>query len=303
MQKIVVYVDVLVTLNFVINYLLLGIARRIAGREKRTLRQILAALLGAAASLVILLPGFGPWLLMGVKLLLSAAMVLLCFRFATWRQLFRDWLLFFIVSFLFGGVMSAIQALCSPSRMVVHNGAVYLHISPLWLIGVAAVSYLLLGLFNRTLRAQVLPAGRYTVLLQLGEKQVRLRGILDTGNALRDRFTDTPVLVCGLVPLKPLFSPAADGLPEGLSGAALFEALFPLGLRELRLLPCQTVSSSGMLVAFRPDRAVVEGREGACELQNILVGIGDMGRHRQVDALLSPAMVRVEQNRKAGNQV
>jgi stage II sporulation protein GA (sporulation sigma-E factor processing peptidase) len=157
--------------------------------------------------------------------------------------------------------------------------------------------------FNRTLRAQALEIGRYIVRLQLGERCVQLQGLLDTGNALRDRFTDTPVLVCSFSALKPLFSPAADSLPDGLQGPALFEALFPLGLRELRLLPCQTVSSDGMLVAFRPDRAVITGKSGTCELQNILVGIGQMGHHKRAEALLSPAMVRVEVNRKAGNQV
>ena len=55
-MPLIIYVDVLIVLNFIVNYLLLAVSTRLSGGKASRLRLALAALIGAFFSLTIFLP-------------------------------------------------------------------------------------------------------------------------------------------------------------------------------------------------------------------------------------------------------
>ena len=256
-----VYLDELFVLNFVVDYLLLLAAGRLAGEVLLRRRLALGALLGAGYAAAVFLPGGGFLLHPLCKLAAAAGMVLAGYGGS--RRLLRVSLVFLAVSAAFGGGILALQALGSRS-LAMENGVLSSTLDlPLILLS-AAVCYVgLTLLFQRGARhggpRELVPA-----VLRLEGRRVALTALVDTGNTLTDPATGRPVMVAEGEKVGALFpagrAPTAEELRDP---AALLERLDRQGWRgRCRLLPYQAVGvECGMLLALRLDGARVGGEE------------------------------------------
>jgi len=107
--------------------------------------------------------------------------------------------------------------------------------------------------------------GRVRARLRQGERSLVLVALRDTGSALRDPLTGAPVLIAGEERLYPLLSPPLRAALRESRGRPPEERLEDLWARGLgsgfRLLPYKSVGvEKGLLLAFRPEAAELEGR-------------------------------------------
>ena len=244
-----IYVDILLVINYLVNLLLLTGTAKIAGRNPRGRRIVAAALLGAVCSLTIFLPFMPLWLSLLEKLAVSAGIVLVAFRWLSGRVFARELLLFFAVTFCFAGMMLGLWFLLRPRWMTYHNGVVYFDISAFTLLVSSVLAYAVLEICRRLLRHGRLQREVCRVTLSLGRRSVRLTGLVDTGNTLREPFSGTPVILCGLEDIAPLLSAATVEM--------LCHGGFARGERcdlPLRGVPYSAVGAQGVLPAFRGGR-------------------------------------------------
>jgi len=253
----VVYIDALFLLNFVVNYLLLLAAAKLAGEVLRRLRLALAAAMGALYAALIFFPGMG-WLVHPLCKLAAAIVMLLC-AFGGSRRLLRVGLVFFGVSAAFGGGIFAIQLL-GGQKLTLKNGVFYSAMDLRLILLSAAACYGVLTLvFQRTARhgprRDLVPA-----MLTLEGRKIALTALVDTGNTLTDPVTNRPVMVAEGEKLREIF-------PQG-EGPTWEELRDPVGTMErlsagenrgrFRLLPYRAVGvDCGMLLALRVDEVKV----------------------------------------------
>ena len=250
-MEVTVYADVLMAVNFLIDYLLLLFCGRLGGRAIFRRRLLLGALIGALVSLVIFLPPLPFWAMTGIKLLSAAAMVALAFRWQGVRGFCWDVFLFFTVSFLLAGICLGLWLGFGAGGLFCRNGVTYFQVSLPVLLGTVSGAYLLLTLYDRLRRS---PAGETAaVTLSRNGRTIRLRALRDSGNRLKEPFSGSPVAVAELAPVLSL-------LTEEEAAAALAPD-YPTGESppSLRPVPCRTVQGAGLLPAFRPDRVEVTG--------------------------------------------
>ncbi len=293
-MKTGIYVDVLLTVNFVINYLLLRLSCTIAGRTRSIGRLLLSAGVGALGSLIIFLPLQNTLVLTGFKLLLSGAMVAIVAGRCPVRQFLFDWLIFFVVNFFFAGLMLALWVLRAPDGMFYYNGVVYFDLSVFTLLGVTTLAYLLFSLFQRKFRAQTaLPALCQATLVVQGHS-IDLTARMDTGNGLQDPYSGAPVALCTLEPLRAL--PCLQNVSPDLPLAQQLQQL-----PGFRLIPYGTVGHRGMMPAFHPDRITWQGVEGPVYCEDFLLAVTpERPRGMACDLLLHPQMVERQLNRSRG---
>ena len=261
-MEIGVYVDVLLVLNFIIDYLLLLFCGRLAGRRIHRRRLLAGALLGALVSLAIFLPPMGFWLLAGVKLGSACAMVRLSFPWQGAWAFAREVFLFFTVSFLLAGICLGLWLGLGVGGVLCYNGVTYFDVSILSLLLSITAAYLLLGAYAR-LRG--LPEEeRCTASITWQGRSVTLPALRDSGNRLTEPFSGLPAAVAGLEALQPLL--------DAESMAAILSRQLPeTGL--LRPIPCRTAYGGGLLPAFRPDRVELQGAEGALLVEELYIAI------------------------------
>lgn len=253
-----IYIDVLLILNIYVNYFLLRATARLTHTVITGRRLAVTAAIGSLTSLTILLPPLGAMLNLLIKIAAALLLVFIAFGKRKPRTYIYLCGIFFVVNFVFAGVVMAMSLLLNPSRMLTNNSSLYIDFSLLNLIIFTAASYFAVCFIRRGLDKSAVGDKKFRVIINMGAKSVDLPAISDSGNLLRDAFSGAPVIVCGLEELGGII-PCRGAVDE---------------LKGFRMIPCSTVTGSSVIPVFRPDRVSIY-TEGSSEKKNVdaLVGI------------------------------
>ena len=257
----VVYIDALFLLNFVVDYLLLLCAGRLAGEVLHRERLALGAALAGAYAAAVSLPGMG--FLLHPLCKLAAAVLALLIGYGGSRRLLRVTLVFFAVSAAFAGGILALELL-GGRGLTLENGVFSSAMDLRLILLSAAGCYVVITLlFQRSARHTAARQELVPAVLTLDGRRVALTALVDTGNTLTDPATGRPVMVAEGEKVAGLFpSGQAPDEADLRDPVAALERLSQAGfLGRCRLLPYQAVGvECGMLLSLRLDGARV-GRE------------------------------------------
>jgi len=274
-----IYVDVLIVLNWYINYfILLGTAKITHIGFKRR-RLVLSALVGAISSLLIMLPPMNFIISVVIKLILSTILVLIAFGLKKFSTISKMSLYFCVISFIFAGMIMALKSLLNSNAISTNNSYVYADFSLGFLIVSTALCYGLLCLLRYFIDRNTGATGEWVLNITYDNRSTRLKGLADTGNALTDTFSGKPVIVC-----------SKDSLVNILGTYNLdnIVSMDSLKLKGFRLIPYSTISNSGVIVSFVPDRVTITNlSNGHSKEVDVLIGIsGDCS-----DAIFNPKIL------------
>lgn len=177
-----VYVDVLLVVNFFMTLLLLLLTAALTKQPRRTGRLCIAAMLGAAYSLILLVPKLPTWVVMLSKIAVALVLVLAAFGFGSVKKYLRCLLCFLAANFVLLGFIVGVWLLFRPRRIVVKNSAVYFDLPARTLLLLALAAYVLALLILRLYEKH---AGRRALLeltVDTGARQVRCFALADSGN-------------------------------------------------------------------------------------------------------------------------
>lgn len=287
----VVYIDVLFAVNLILNYFILLTVSRMLHRQDKRLRLLLGAMVGAVYALLILLPEMSFLFTAMLKILLSIGIVLAAYRVNGFKSLLQLTLLFYLVSFLFGGLIFALYMFCTPPGMLMRNGVVYFDISPVTLILFAGVCYVAITLLSRLVRRH--ESHFYRLALTVDGKTISISALLDTGNSLCEPLSGMPVLVAEygavqtLLPrsLRPMFQKGLLQTLPDLEGTS-WE-------KRLRMVPYGGLNGKGgVLPAFRPDELAVTIKNKTVKIKDVFIAVcgGRLSSDGRYRALLTPLL-------------
>lgn len=277
-----VYLDVLVSVNFLVDYFLLYAAGQLSASAISRVRLCLGALVGAVFSCSILLPPL-PFPLNGLLTAVSCGlMTLTAFGFGGWRRFARSALWLGAVTVCYGGLMLAVWLLASPRGLIINNGAVYIDIPPGLLVLATVVCYAVTSLFSGRMRRRNLIRSRCRVEICHRGQRVSLEAIVDTGNLLTEPFSGLPVIVAEREALGPVLPEGVDDFGrEGLSPESP-----PPGLR---VVPYSGVGGGGVMLAFRPQSVTAALPGARPKAADAYIGILTAGRvGRELHAIVNP---------------
>lgn len=263
-----VYLDLLLVLNGFIDGLLLSAVAAFRHLPHTRFRLLLGSAVGAASSLIILLPALPMPLLLLFDVLAAAAMVLCAFAFTTWHSYLRSVGMLFFLSALFSGISTLLCFFLSPKGFYVFNGVVYYDVSPLLLLACTLVCYGVARGYECLSSRGVKPAKTLTLLAENRGQTVRFSALHDTGFSLCDGFSGNPVI-----------------LVDETVCAPLLPADFQTAKSGFRLVPCHTVAGDRLLYAFRPERLTVWTETGETPLSGSLLALSDQLKNEPYDAL------------------
>lgn len=249
-----VYIDELFFINLVINYLLLLSCAMLCGTAIRRTRFLFGAALGACYACLIFFPELGPLYTVWGKAAFSLLMSLASYGYQGMRAFLRRSFVFYVVSFAFGGAMTALFRLAPAG-----GGALRTGLSAPVLIAVSLGAYVLMALFLRgapKLSERAPPRAR--VEITLFGKSVELEAMVDTGNRLQDPMTNERVVVAEYRSVRSVLPHDVRAILDvfGVADAAgTLRMLADAGLAErFRLLPFSAVGTkTGLLLVLRAD--------------------------------------------------
>lgn len=279
----IIYVDVLLFVNAVVDYLLICAASAVLRKSMKSKRKIIAAFVSSLFSLCVFLPDLGVIGDIAVRLAASAVTVLVGFGYGNFRSFLRAFSAFFAVTFIYGGAMTAVYAIFSPEKMAVENGVVYYDVSLAALLVLSTVIYVLMVLLKKITARDCELAKRCDVTLKYKSVAVTSSAMVDTGQSVKDLFSDSVVLVVDRPTAVRLFGSAEA---EALIGA---ETSFDVSCTErFRMIPIETVSGTKLLPAVKIDGAVIKDGAKTYRLHKPIAAIGEMTGSRDYSVIIPP---------------
>ena len=281
----VVYADVLLFLNTIVNYYIVALTAKVCRVNKKWYRYVFAAFVGALFSLYIFLPKLNFILELIIKLVCSAVVVLIGFGFENVKKFARRSVIFYLISFLYAGLMLAFWSIFKPNGMVIHNSVVYFNISPLILIVLSVIFYVVLVVFKRIYSHKISNTASCEIEIFCEGKSVKFPAIIDTGHSVGDLFSDSEIIFVSESRAKKLFA-VTDPL-------FLDEKM----KKRYRAIPCKTVDGTAVLDAFRCDKAIVltENKNYECHLP--IVAVSKHINSCDYSAIISPEILEADKEK------
>lgn len=227
----IVYADVVIGLNFLVDYLLILGTYRLTGKTNSTIRALIGSVLGAVYSGLCLIPQF--YCISG-EVCRALVLALICIvSFGIDCCTFRRSVIFLILSMSLGGLALGIGngsfwsvlCCCFGLYLVVCSG----------ILDVSAKKYIKAELYYR------------------GVSRV-ITALLDTGNMLRDPISGEAVLIVGPEIAQEMLGITQEQLNDPI------KAISELQIIGMRILPYSSVGKQrGMLLALRMDKVKLNG--------------------------------------------
>lgn len=255
-----IYLDVVLIENLCMNYIILFATGFIIKTKLHHIRLILSALVGGIYAILSYMQFFPFYSNMAVKIVLSICMVYIAFFPKGVKALFKYLVMFYLVSFAFGGCAFALLYFVKPEDIFMLNG-VYIGTYPIKIAllgGVVGfvITYVAFKVVkNRMSRKNLI----YDIEVKLNEKSVYIKAMLDTGNQLREPITGEPVIVVEKEKLYEILPANILNNINKIIGGDWAKNEEVLDYRtRFRMIPFQSIGKqNGLLLGFRVDEVNV----------------------------------------------
>jgi len=267
---IVIYADVLFIVNFFITLLLLEITAKAGKRNPKNLRLVISSALGGAYSLIILVENIPVALMLLSKIAFAVIVILISFSFGRLKSFLSMLFIFLFSNFVFLGIIAGLQMLFHSDKISINNGEIYFDINARQLLLASLMAYaascMLIRLYNKKLASGEI----YSVVIQNGGRELSLFALSDTGNKLREPFSDAPVIIVK---------------------SELLEGFFDES--RARIIPASTVNSKSFLSAYKPECIKVKTPNGWQRIDNAYVALSNEINSKSFSAIINPEILSV----------
>ncbi len=286
-MEVEVYADLLFLINAGMDGLCFSITARLLHRRPRGWRMALGAGIGGVyAVLALLLTVNAGWAL-AADILVCLGMCAVVFGLREGRGvrgLLGTAAVYTALSLVMGGVMTALFNLCNRiglSDALPHGGEGI----GAWLFLVASVVGSVLSLRGGRLCRRSATVRICDVCVELDGRSVTVRGLVDSGNLLRDPLGGRAVICLSPTAARRILPPSWESVLRS-GGNDLSGVTDTRDLRRLRLIPAGGATGDGLMPGFRPDRVLLYPEEGrAARSTSTPEGRGRTGRI--VDAVVA----------------
>ena len=271
-MKTVIYLDVLLLVNFLVAYLLLRAVGFLCGAPPGFLRTCAGAVPAALSTLILLAPPMPAAACILYQAVSAAGICRAAFPFRGWRGFARQTVWYFLLNMGLAGAVLLALSRDLPLGVQTNNLAVYWAVSPTLLVGSAAGVYFVLRLVLALFGAPKDTENWQLRLSLNGANAPPLNALLDTGFLLRDPLSGQSPILVSYNSLRGTLPPAISVFLERYFAGGCPE--FPPGI-PVRLIPCKTAGGMRTLPAVGGFFARLSGPGNPRQAERVLVVFTD----------------------------
>ena len=269
----VIYLDTLIFVNTVIDYLILSLSLRLANIQARIQKVIIAALVGGFSSVYILVENSNFLLDILFKFSSSLLIILIVVGFSKLYTFFKLLFVFFGLNLLYCG---GLLFLCENKwglPVYEENLTGYFDIPIIYIILFTCVYYAFIWAFSK-IRKKDVSTKFCRAYVYIQDDIISVQGMIDTGNTLEDSLSTAPVIIFDKVKYNLLLSK--------VNSSDL--------IRRQRVIPVKTIGNAGLLNAIRCDKLEIILNEKRYEFQKVIVAESLVELDSSIQAIL-PAYI------------
>lgn len=273
-----IYIDIVIIENLIMNYIILCATGIVSKIKIKHLRLIMASLLGAVYSVVAYMKILEIYSNIVLKILLSVIIVYIAYNPQTVKKLWKTLVMFYLVSFVFGGVAFSLIYIVKPQDIIMKNG-LFLGTYPLKTIILGAiVAFTIIIIAVKIIRKKFTTKDMICdIEIMLNNKKINTKALIDTGNMLKEPITNTPVVVVEKTLLYECIPKEILNNINQIIGGDLEkipQQIQSQYISKLKLIPFSSLGKqNGMLLGIKVQQIKIVKESEEITKENIIVGI------------------------------
>ena len=272
-----IYIDVVLIENLIMNYIILFATGIILKIKISHIRIIIASLLGAIYSIIAYVGTLQIYSNIILKIILSILIIYISFNPQSIKKMWKEVVIFYLVSFAFGGVAFALIYVIKPQNILMRNG-LFLGTYPLKTVMIGAiVAFIIIITAFKIIKTKISKGDMFCYIeMKINNKIIKTIAMVDTGNCLKEPITNVPVVVVEhtllyeCVPKQIL-----DNLEKIIGGdfTKVDEEIKNKYISKLKLIPYSSLGKqNGMLLGIKPEYFKVINEEET-KNKDVIIGI------------------------------
>lgn len=231
----VIYIDVLIFINTIINYLLICCVRCFLCLKSAQFKIIISALIGSLFSLAVFFDELNLIFSFILKLLCASVMCFIAFMKTDIYTYVKSILATFIFTIAFTSLVILFCQVLKPKNIAIVNDIFYVHINPLLLIFISFIFYLLFCILKKVLEHNAFDS-LVNVRIVISDKEYIYKGKIDTGNSVTEPFSGAPVIIT----------------EQSVFG----DYIIP----KPRIIPFQVLNGNGYVLGVKPQKLYIDDK-------------------------------------------
>lgn len=277
-----IYIDVVLIENLIMNYIILLATGLILKIKIKHIRLIIGSLLGAIYTIIGYMGILEIYSSFILKIILSIMIVYIAYYPQTLKKMWKELLFFYLTSFVFGGVAFSLIYIVKPQEIIMKNG-LFLGTYPLKTVILGAiVAFVIIITAFKIIKSKISKKDLICeITVEIEDKKIITKALIDTGNMLKEPITNTPVVVIERTLLYDVIpKEILNHLEEIIGGdfKEIPEEIKNKYVSKLKLIPYSSLGKqNGMLLGIKAKKLIiVKGEEKEkIEKENIILGIYD----------------------------
>lgn len=273
-----IYLDIILFENLCMNYIILCATGFIHRIKIKAWRILVSSLIGGVYSILSFAPVLAIYSNLIFKILLSIVMVYVAFCPSCVKMLVKELIIFYLVSFAFGGCAFALLYFVRPQDILMRNGVLTgTYPIKIALLG-GIVGFVIVNIAFKVVKGKLSKKDMFCeITVVLKEKKKTVKAFIDTGNLLKDPISGMPVIVIEAIQLEELIPKAViyhlEEILEGKNTEILSKVTTENQLK-FRIIPFSSLGKqNGLLLGFIADKVEIKTQENLTDLTNIMIGI------------------------------
>ncbi|MBO5478516.1 MAG: sigma-E processing peptidase SpoIIGA [Clostridia bacterium] len=191
-----IYLDVILLENLCMNYIILFATGLIHRVKIKNWRILISSLIGAIYATLSFAPILEVYSNFVFKVLLSVVMIYIAFRPSNAKLLFKELIIFYLVSFAFGGCAFALLYFIKPEDILARNGVLTgTYPIKIALLG-GIIGFVIVNIAFKVVKGKLSKKDMFCeVTIFIKENKKTIKAFIDTGNLLKDPISGMPVVV------------------------------------------------------------------------------------------------------------
>lgn len=275
-----IYIDVIFLENLIMNAIILYATSILLKQKPKCMLVIISASIGAVHSIILYITELKIYTSIISKLVLSIVMIYITFKPISFKKMFKQLIIFYLTSFVFGGVALYLIYYLKPDDILIKNGMFAGEYALKTIMLGAIVAFIIIKISIKVIKTKMSSKDMYCkIKINLNEKQIETKAMIDTGNLVREPITNNPVIITESSLLRDVIpKEILDNLENILCGnlEKIPQQIQDEYISKLRCIPYSSLGKeNGMLVGIKANEIIVENEDAVKKTSNIIIGIYD----------------------------
>ena len=271
---ITIYIDIVFLENLIMNSIIIYATSIILKFKPKMIRVVISSAIGSIYAIITYVTELSIYTSIISKGILAIVMVYIAFNPQNMKNMWKQLVIFYLTSFVFGGVALYLIYFIKPEDVFIKNGIfVGDYVLKAIFLG-AIIAFIIIKISIKFIKTKINAKDMFCkIKIKLNGKEIEKKAMIDTGNLAKEPITNTPVVIVESSLLEKVLTKEILNSIDNILAVKL-DGVKEEYISRLRCIPFSSLGKqNGMLLGIKADEIIVEKEEENKISKNVIIGV------------------------------